>query len=311
MSAGRRAARPAPEGSLVALAPAKLNVGLWILRRRPDGYHDLLTLFQAVDLYDRLTVEPRPRGLSLACDDPSLPVDGDNLVLRAALALARDTGVRRGAHFRLEKRIPHGAGLGGGSSDAAAALRLLDRLWGLGLPDARLARIAATIGSDVPFFLVGGTALGRGRGQRLEPVRLARERDFVILHSNHRIPAKWAYLQYKRELTASDPPPRMRKKDGMARQAGNFFNRPVNHLEPGVLASYPDLRQNLDDLRALGAKATAMTGSGSSVFGVFPDRRSAAAAARRLARRGKPVSLCRTVKHGVVVQGESAAVLEL
>ena len=288
---------------LTALAPAKLNVGLWIVRRRPDGYHDLLTLFQAVDLYDRLTVEPRRRGLTLSCSDPALPAGPANLVLRAARALAADTGATRGAHFHLDKHIPHGAGLGGGSSDAAAALLLLERLWGLELPAGRLARIGRTVGSDVPFFLVGGTALGRGRGDRLTPVQLDSSKDFVILHSSQRISAKWAYFQYKRELTAPEPPPRMRKMAGLAGQVGKFFNKPVNHLEPAVLAHYPDLRQNLLALQALGAMATSMTGSGSSVFGVFPDRRAASAAARRLRQEGKPVTLCRTIKHGVVITG--------
>lgn len=300
-SAAAASSGPGPaSGRLTALAPAKLNVGLWILRRRPDGYHDLLTLFQAVDLYDRLTVELRPRGLSLECSDLELPTDDSNLVLRAARLLARATGVRRGAHFRLEKRIPHGAGLGGGSSDAAAALLLLNRLWQLGLGRRPLARLGRDIGADVPFFLVGGSALGRGRGDRLTPVHLEGIKDFVILHSNHRISAKWAYFQYKRELTANEPPPRMQKMAGLARQVGKFFYRPVNHLEPGVLAHFPDLRQNLKALQALGAVAVSMTGSGSSVFGVFPDRRAASAAARRLSRVGKPVTLCRTVKHGVV-----------
>lgn len=302
------APRAAGAGPLLAAdAPAKLNVGLWIVRRRPDGYHDLLTLFQAVDLCDRLTVAPRPRGLTLTCTDPELPTDGTNLVLRAAHLLARSAGVRRGAHFHLEKRIPHGAGLGGGSSDAAAALLLLDRLWGLGWSRARLARLGREVGADVPFFLVGGTALGRGRGDRLTPVKLDRSKDFVILHSSHRISAKWAYFQYKRELTASDPPPRMPKMAGMKGQVGKFFNRPVNHLEPGVLAHYPDLRQNLRTLQALGAMAVSMTGSGSSVFGVFPSRRAAADAASRLRRQGKPVTLCRTVKHGVVITEEVVA----
>jgi 4-diphosphocytidyl-2-C-methyl-D-erythritol kinase len=296
-------ARPTP-GRLSALAPAKLNVGLWIVRRRPDGYHDLLTLYQAVDLYDQLTVEPRARGLTLSCTDPTLPTDRSNLVLRAAAVLAQATGVKRGAHFHLEKRIPHGAGLGGGSSDAAAALLLLNRLWGLGLGRGRLSRLARTVGADVPYFLVGGTAVGRGRGDRLTPVQLVGDKDFVILHSSRRISAKWAYFQYKRELTASEPTPRMAKMAGMARQVGKFFNRPVNHLQPGVLAHFPDLRQNLDDLQALGAIAVSMTGSGSSVFGVFPDRPAASAAARRLRRSGKPVTLCRTVKHGVVISGD-------
>lgn len=288
-------------GHLTALAPAKLNLGLRILRRRPDGYHDLLTVFQAVDMYDRLTVEPRARALTLTCTDPELPTGSGNLVLRAARALASAAGVRRGAAFHLDKRIPHGAGMGGGSADAAAALRLLVRIWDLRIGRLALARIAREIGADVPFFLVGGRAIGRGRGDRLRSLDPAPPRHFVVLHSPTRISAKWAYFQYKRRLTGLRTLHRMQASGSSDRWIGKFVNNPANDLEPAVMAEYPDLRQNLERLRVLGAKATAMTGSGSSVFGTFPDHSTALAAASRLKEQGSLVTLCQSIKQGVVI----------
>lgn len=290
-----------PPARLVALAPAKLNFGLRIVRRRADGYHDILTRFQAVDLFDRLTVEPRARGWRLSCSDPTLTTGPDNLVLRAARALAAETGVGSGAAFHLEKHIPHGAGLGGGSSDAAAALLLLCRLWKVRPPRARLARLARSIGSDVPYFLVGGGAIGRGRGDRLTPLPSGPCRHVVIVHSRHRIAAKWAYLQYRRELTGPRTLHRMSQKMAHGRRSGNILNSLTNDLEPVVVAHYPDLRRNLDQLRVLGAVASAMTGSGSSVYGLFPDRSTAAAAARRLGREGGAITLCRTIPQGVII----------
>ena len=154
---------------LVAEAFAKVNRSLVVLGKRPDGFHELDTVFQAVGLSDRLTFETSV-GLSLEVDDPSIPSGAENLVLRAARALAASAGVPARAAITLEKRIPSGGGLGGGSSDAAVALLGLSALWGLDLPVGGLAEIGASVGSDVPFFLYGGTARGLGRGERIAPL---------------------------------------------------------------------------------------------------------------------------------------------
>ena len=147
-------------------AYAKINLSLEVLGRRPDGYHDVATILQTVDLADTVTVAPGQE-LAVECGDPELSGER-NIVWDAAVALARYTGVTPKASIRIEKRIPVAAGLGGGSADAAAALRGLNRLWELNLPDAELAAVAARLGSDVPFLLTGGTALGTGRGDQLE-----------------------------------------------------------------------------------------------------------------------------------------------
>ncbi|MEY3392074.1 MAG: 4-diphosphocytidyl-2-C-methyl-D-erythritol kinase, partial [Verrucomicrobiota bacterium] len=151
---------------LVEAAHAKLNLSLAIIGRRPDGFHGLVSLVAPLDLADTLSLEPG-RPLGLTCDDATLPADGANLVLKAAAAYARRRPAVPAGHFHLAKRVPHGAGLGGGSSDAAAALRLLDRLSGEPLGSAALEEIAADVGSDCPFFVRGEAAIMRGRGECL------------------------------------------------------------------------------------------------------------------------------------------------
>lgn len=169
-------------------APAKLNLYLRVVGKRPDGYHELETVFERIDLADELTFEPEPHGLRLTCDDPALPCDETNLVLQAARLLQRASGVRRSAHFHLTKRIPIAAGLGGGSSDAAATLRGLNTLWQLGWDRARLMELAAQVGSDAPFFLLDSPwAIGRGRGEVLEPVPAAASLLHVVVVPEERL----------------------------------------------------------------------------------------------------------------------------
>ncbi|MBI2958179.1 MAG: 4-(cytidine 5'-diphospho)-2-C-methyl-D-erythritol kinase [Chloroflexi bacterium] len=164
---------------IVLRAPAKLNLTLEVLGKRPDGYHEVRSLMQAIDLFDLLTFEPG-NGISLACKDPRLASE-DNLVLRAARLLDRHTRSGKGARITLEKVIPTGAGLGGGSSDAAATIAGLDELWALGLSSERMADIGAELGSDVPFFVYGGTAIAAGRGEKITPLSVALDYWPVLL----------------------------------------------------------------------------------------------------------------------------------
>lgn len=157
---------PSDTQGLRISAYAKINLSLEVIGRREDGYHDVATILQTVDLADTVTLRPSDT-LTVECDDPTLSGE-DNIVWRAAVALANHAGVAPNAHVAIEKRIPVAAGLGGGSADAAAALRGLNRLWGLDLPAAELASVAAGLGSDVPFLLNGGLALGTGRGDELK-----------------------------------------------------------------------------------------------------------------------------------------------
>ena len=191
-------------GGVEVLAPAKLNLFLEVLGRRPDGYHEIESVMVAVSLYDSLTFRDDPSGeISLRCNEPALPVGGDNLVVMAAERLKASAGSLRGARIVLDKAIPAESGLAGGSSDAAATLVALDRLWDLRLPPERLLELAAEIGSDVAFFIHGPAAVCRGRGERVEPVLLKESYHFVLVRPPVGISTADVYRQGGSTRTAS------------------------------------------------------------------------------------------------------------
>lgn len=249
--------------------PAKVNLALRVLGRREDGYHEIVTLFQGIDLWDDLEgVEAG--GLSLTVSEPSIPADDGNLVVRAAKLLQeRVPGARgRGARLRLSKEIPAGAGLGGGSSDAAGALVLLDTLWGLGLDTAALGRLAAEVGSDAPFFLTGGTALGTGRGEAIERLPCIPERTVLLGCPPYGLSTPEVYRALGAPLTAQAADvtvPRLFVKLA----EGNDFALATNDLEAAAFGIRPELGAFRDALSRSGAEVALLSGSGSTVFGLF------------------------------------------
>lgn len=257
---------------LVAEAFAKVNRSLVVLGRRADGYHELDTVFQAVGLTDRLSFEESD-ALSLVVDDPSIPAGPENLVLRAARALAEAAATRPRAAIVLEKRIPSGGGLGGGSSDAAATLLGLSALWELELPLARLEEIGAALGSDVPYFLHGGTARGRGRGERVEPLPDLPPQGVVLVMP----PFPVATPDVFRRLGA----PAWEGPNAELPAPGAAPDR--NDLEAAAEELFPALGAVREELARAGATQARLSGSGSTVFGLFPDLATAAEASRRLA----------------------------
>jgi 4-diphosphocytidyl-2-C-methyl-D-erythritol kinase len=284
---------------LTLRASAKINLDLRVGARRPDGYHDLQTIFQTLDLHDTLSVESA-RGPFVLDGDPALmPLDRTNLVWRAAEALWRFSGKGgepRGARVLVTKRIPPQAGLGGGSSDAAAALIGLSRVWRLRVPMADLIAMSATLGSDVPFFLVGGTALGLGRGERLYPLANLPRRHVVLVLPDFGVSTQDAY-----RWLAED------------RGGGSGRGIPHSELETSDLAHWtldPEgFRNDLEvvverhhhEIAAVrrclvseGAELARMSGSGSAVFGLFSAGQRARRAAARLSRDGYRVTLSRT-----------------
>lgn len=270
-------------------APAKINWFLELLDRRPDGYHGIETILQAVGLYDELTVEPAEATTVTVEGWPpdAGPLPEDNLVTRAAALLAPEAGARGGpsdpgAAFHLVKRIPVGAGLGGGSADAAAALVALNRLWGLGLSLKDMERHAAALGSDVPFFLTGGTALCTGRGEICRQLPSAAGAWLVLVKPPGPVSTGWAYAQWD-ALAA----PRAGRRDSRPLiTALCDFNPPsgaesnwsiladalephlFNALERAVLPPRPDIEEAKAALLAAGARGALLCGSGSAVFGV-------------------------------------------
>jgi 4-diphosphocytidyl-2-C-methyl-D-erythritol kinase len=269
-------------------ALAKVNRFLLVLGVRPDGYHELDTLFQTIDLSDDLVLEEDDR-LTLSVAGKALPTDGRNLVLRAARALADRFGTARGARMVLTKRIPVGAGLGGGSADAASALLGLNVLWNLNRPVGELAPVAASVGSDVAFFLFGGRARGTGRGERIETLPDVPAESLVLLVP----PFGMATPEVYRELGAgplsgplSPGPPEREMPDR-------------NDLEAAAERLRPGLRDLRESLLSAGALSSRLSGSGSTLFGVFPGRTEAERAAAALdGSLGVRAVVTRTVSRG-------------
>jgi 4-diphosphocytidyl-2-C-methyl-D-erythritol kinase len=242
--------------SLSAEAFAKTNVSLRVVGRRPDGYHELDTVFQTIDLADRLEVSEAPE-IRLECDVASLPTGPDNLVVRAATLLAQRSGTRAGARIRLVKKIPVGGGLGGGSSDAAVALGLLARLWKVEADRDFLARIGRDLGSDVPFFFFGGTARGTGRGDELTLLPADRERRLVLVVPPFSISTADVYRNLRSGREASKA-----VKILSVQQPGGYFG--VNDLASAVLETKPEMAHYLKAVEK-SFPDRQISGSGSSI----------------------------------------------
>ena len=257
---------------------AKINLHLRVLGKRDDGYHEIFTVFQTVSLADELTFEPADT-LGLVCDDPAVPTDGMNLIFRAARALDPD----RGARVSLVKRIPIGGGLGGGSSNAASALIGLNRLWGLGLSVDQLASIGAGIGSDVPFFLSGGTGIGIERGADIEAVPDFDGGLMVLVTPDVHVSTAAAYASLHAEnLTNGDLNRILRVCRSEAESTDFLRSTLINDFEPTVFAEFPEIGRAKQGLIELGADQALMSGSGASVFGIFDKEETRQAALKAL-----------------------------
>jgi 4-diphosphocytidyl-2-C-methyl-D-erythritol kinase len=252
-------------------AHAKINLSLKVLGRREDGYHEIRTVFQTIGLHDILEFRFTPgRGLALTLDDPlRLP---DNLVLRAARAFCERFGVRGALEMKLAKRIPAGGGLGGGSSDAAAVLLALPALTGAQPSLAALLEIAAGLGSDVPFFLFGGTALGLGRGEELYPLPEFPPLPVLVLAPPLHVSTPEAYRALNRPaLTSSGTSPKLNNLRSFVWSPGDWASA-ENDFEAAVFELHPELKRWQRKLERSGAHAARLSGSGAALFGVFPNQ---------------------------------------
>jgi 4-diphosphocytidyl-2-C-methyl-D-erythritol kinase len=255
-------------GKIRVKAYAKINLSLDVLRKREDGYHEVEMVMQSISLHDELYFFPA-RILSLTTNERRLPTDGRNLIIRAAEKLIEYTGRRKGARIILHKSIPVGAGLGGGSADAAAALVGLNRLWDLNLPTSTLVKLAATLGADIPFFFTGGTVLARGIGERLTP--LPPLPPVPVLLAKPPFTVSTALVYKKLNLTPEDQHPEMEKIVSLLKQ-GELL--PItkywgNLLEQVTLRLYPEVKEVMDWLRDLGFPVR-MTGSGPTLYLFLP-----------------------------------------
>lgn len=270
-------------------AYAKINLGLDVLRRRPDGYHEVKMIMQTVDLFDRLTICKTPQpGITFAMEkggqavNSLVPVDDTNLVCKAARKLMEKHPIQEGVHFILQKNIPVAAGMAGGSTDAAAALTGMNELFELHLPVEELQEIAVTIGADVPYCVVGGTALSEGIGEKLTRLAPPPECGLVIVKPAVSVSTKYVYENLHVETLEHHP-----DIDGMVKalQEGSLSgitDRMENVLERVTVKEYPLIAQVKEMLEGLGAQKALMSGSGPTVFGIFAEKEQAEAAARAM-----------------------------
>ncbi len=276
------------------LAPAKLNLGLEILRRRDDGYHEIETVFVPLALADRLTLARGPCGAGprLEIRGAELAADETNLVVRAARRACAELGAACDLELVLEKRVPIAAGLGGGSSDAAATLLGLEELFERRLPEATRQRIARELGADVPFFLDPRPAIGRGIGERLEPLAGVPEMHWVLVAFPFPISTAQAYADAARELTL----PRSPTKIAALLGPRGLLSSPRNDFEAPAARRHPEIREARRALERAGALATGMSGSGPTVYGRFEHEEAARSAAERItAERSTATAGARTI----------------
>ncbi len=269
---------PSPEStispaSITVSAPAKINLVLRILDHRPDGYHNLWSLMQTVRLEDELSlsINHGHSTITLRCDEPSLKTDPSNLVYRAAAAVLGQSGRTVGLDMALTKRIPMGAGLGGGSSDAAATILGLNRLLRLGWSAEKMAEVGQALGSDVPFFFFAPSAIVEGRGEKVTPVRINGNRWAVLVNPGFPVETKWAYQQLSASRAGIEPLSRSHESLREQRELEwkHVLETAENDFEMSVCKAHPTLDDIKRRLLTAGAQAALLSGSGATVFGVF------------------------------------------
>lgn len=276
-------------------SPCKVNLLLNILGRRPDGFHELETVMHPVNLCDTLTFTQSGNGITLSCSDPALPTDATNLVYRAAAAFRERAKIADGVIIHLEKKIPMAAGLGGGSGNAATTLLALNELFGLPLTADQLHEIAASLGSDIPFFLQSQPALATGRGERIQsllPFPAMRGAAFILIHPGYGISTPWAYQQLAQFPAALNGKPGRAVALINALQSTDLRSASwelYNSLEAPALYKFPMLGMIQEFLRTNGAVAALMSGSGSTTFGLAENTASAHAIEGKIQEKFEPV----------------------
>jgi 4-diphosphocytidyl-2-C-methyl-D-erythritol kinase len=269
-----------------ALAAAKINLYLDVLRQRDDGFHEIETVYQPVGLWDELVFEEAPHGIEVSGDESSIPWNEENLCYRAARIVFERTGCARGLRIRVSKGIPAGAGLGGGSSDAAATLVAVNGLFGLGLSREKLLGMALELGSDVPFFVLGRPAVGRGRGEILEEIPGLRGGWVLIVKPEVTVSTKWAYQNLNLVLTKGMGKARLTALLSELERFPDVRLETYNSFEAGVIERFPSVAGILAGLRSAKPVLSSLSGSGSACFAIFRDESEARQTSEHFMREG-------------------------
>lgn len=267
--------------SITLLAPAKINLCLSVLGRRPDGYHEVEMVMQAVGLYDEVRIEPASSGITVRTDSADVPGGEANIAWKAASEIL-SSAPGRGVSIEIKKRIPSAAGLAGGSSDAAAVLYGLNRLLGLGLSAGRLSEIGSRLGMDVPFFFHGPVAVARGRGERLETIPGFGRFWVLLVNPGFGVSTAWVYENLNLRLTK-----RVECNKILRLTLGRLAETLHNDLETVTAAAHPEIGRMEEALLAAGAIGARMSGSGPTVFGIFETEDACRAAAQDLSKENK------------------------
>ena len=266
------------------LAPAKINLSLKVLRKRADGFHEIETVIAPISLHDKIDIEKQNRWIDFSCDDPTLSTGDDNLVVRAAKGFFERTRVKSGVSIKLEKKIPHGAGLGGGSSDAAATLRGLNQLFETKLSHEELSEMGSTIGSDVSFFLSESSAICKGRGEVVKPIKMNQKFSILLFKPAFGVSTPWAYSHWENS----------KEIPGISYAPQNFDGQSfVNDLERPVFEKFiflAELKRWLRKQSEVGAAL--MSGSGSTVFAVLRPKTGVDALSRRAKELDREIWTC-------------------
>lgn len=247
----------------------KINLTLDVLFKRDDGYHEIKSIMQQISLSDHLRIEEKTSGVSIQCDNQNVPLDSNNLVSRAWEKMSKYVGTNTGINVIIRKNIPVAAGLAGGSGNGAATLVALNNLWGLKLDLSTLMEIGRTIGADIPFCLMGGTALAEGIGEKLTPIKSFKDKNILLVNPGIEISSAYAYskLALKKDRIPVEKLVKCIENDNLDCIATSLSNV----MEEAILPMYPIIKDIKDQMLELGAMGSLMSGSGSTVFGIYDD----------------------------------------
>ena len=257
-------------GKIVIKSNAKVNLGLKVLNKKDDGYHDIITIFQEIDFFDTITLTKNPNGFHFNSNVNWLKNDQDNLCIVAYKLMEENYGVG-GINIDLNKNIPAGSGLGGGSSNAASIMKGVCELFNLNIPNNELQHLAAKIGADVPFFINGSIQLGEGIGEKLTPLKKKVSGKYLIIIPDIVIDTSWAYSQFKNGLDTSESSINFAGLLNKKTMSFNKLKLIENDFESIVIPTYPEIGEIKEKLCAFGAQYASLSGSGSTVFGIFND----------------------------------------